>query len=72
MHLRSTQLICDSRTRQSKNSYEFSCCRETEFFNSIGRLQPFDLLDFKKFEGPLFVKAVIQNLAPETRLANDR
>ncbi len=30
MHLRSTQLICDSRTRQSKNSYEFSCCRETE------------------------------------------
>ena len=37
-----------------------------------GRLQPFDLLDFKKFEGPLLMKAVIQNLAPETPLANDR
>jgi len=36
-----------------------------------GRLQPFDLLDFKKFEGLLSVKAVIQNLAPETRLTND-
>jgi hypothetical protein len=35
-------------------------------------MQPFDLLDFKKFEGPFSVKAVIQNLAPETRLANDR
>jgi len=37
-----------------------------------GRLQPFDLPNFKIFEGPLSVKAVIQNLAPETRLANDR
>jgi len=37
-----------------------------------GRLQPFDLLDFKKFEGPLSVKAVTQNLAPETLLTNDR
>ena len=35
MHHRSAQLICDTRTRQLKNSYEFSCCRETEFFNSI-------------------------------------
>ncbi|VUX56088.1 protein of unknown function [uncultured Woeseiaceae bacterium] len=34
-------------------------------------MQPFDLLDFKKFEGPVSVEAVIQNLAPETRLAND-
>ncbi len=40
--------------------------------SSSGRLQPFDLLNFKKFEGPLSVKAVIQNLAPETLLANDR
>ncbi len=40
--------------------------------SGIGRLQPFDLLNFKKFEGPLSVKAVIQNLAPETRLTNDR
>jgi len=39
---------------------------------AIGRLQPFDLLGFKKFEGPLLVKAVIQNLAPETPLANGR
>jgi len=37
-----------------------------------GRLQPFDLLNFKEFEGPLSVKPVIQNLAPETPLANDR
>ncbi len=37
-----------------------------------GRLQPFDLLNSKKFEGPLSVNAVIQNMAPETRLANDR
>jgi len=39
---------------------------------ACGRLQPFDLLDFKKFEGPLLMKAVIQSLAPETPLANDR
>ncbi len=38
----------------------------------MGRLQPFDWLDFKKFERPLSVQAVIQNLAPETRLTNDR
>jgi hypothetical protein len=37
-----------------------------------GHFQPFELLDFKKFEGPLLMKAVIQNLAPETPLANDR
>jgi len=30
------------------------------------------LLEFKKFEGPLLMKAVIQNQAPETPLANDR
>jgi len=40
--------------------------------SALGRLLPFDLLDFKKFEGPLLMKAVIQNLAPETPLANDR
>jgi len=37
-----------------------------------GRLQPFDLVEFKKFEGPLLMKAVIRNLAPDTRLANVR
>jgi hypothetical protein len=37
-----------------------------------GRFQPFDLLDFEKVERLLLVKAVIQNLAPETRLTNDR
>ena len=37
-----------------------------------GRLQPFKFLEIKQIEGPLSVKAVIQNLAPETRLANDR
>jgi hypothetical protein len=40
--------------------------------SACGRLQPCVLLDFKKFKGPLLMKAVIQNLAPETRLANDR
>jgi len=40
--------------------------------SAYGRLQPFDLLDFKKVEGPLLMKVVIQNLAPETPLANDR
>ncbi len=39
---------------------------------AFGRLQPFDLLDFKKFERPLSLKAVIQNLTPEAPLANDR
>jgi hypothetical protein len=43
-----------------------------EFLHSLGRLQPFDLLDFKKSKRPLLVKPVIQNLAPETPLANDR
>ena len=37
-----------------------------------GRLQPFDFLDFNKFEGPLSLKAVIQILVPETRPTNDR
>ena len=49
--------------------------KDSEFdwqLTAIGCLQPFDLLDFKKFEGLLLVKAVIQNLAPETRLANGR
>ncbi len=40
--------------------------------SAIGRFQPFDLLNFKKFVGSLSVKAVIQNLAPEIRFANDR
>jgi hypothetical protein len=51
----------------SGGTWEYDRYRMT----AIGRLQPFDLLDFKKFEGPLSVKAVIQNLAPEIRLAND-
>jgi hypothetical protein len=49
--------------------------KDSEFdwqLTAIGCLQPFDLLDFKKVEGPLLMKAVIQNLAPETPLANDR
>ncbi len=29
--------------------------------STSGRLQPFDLLDFKKFEGPLSVRADVQN-----------
>jgi len=39
---------------------------------ALGRFRPVDLLDFKKVEGPLSVNPVIQNLAPETPLANDR
>jgi hypothetical protein len=49
--------------------------KESEFdwqLTAIGCLQPFDLLEFKKFEGPLSVKLVIRNLTPESRLANDR
>jgi len=37
-----------------------------------GRFRPVDLLDFKKVEGPLSVIPVIQNLAPEMPMANDR
>jgi hypothetical protein len=40
--------------------------------SASGRLQPFDLLDFKKVEGPPLMKAVIQSQASETPLANDR
>jgi len=39
---------------------------------ACGRLQPFDLLDFKKVERPLSVKPVIQNLLAEPSLANNR
>ncbi len=38
----------------------------------LSRKRTFDFMDFGASERPLSVKAVIQNLAPETRLANDR
>jgi len=44
MQLRTAQLICDSRTRSLKKSFEFSDHRNTEFFNSIGQKRPFVLL----------------------------
>jgi len=37
-----------------------------------GHFRPVDLLDFKNVEGPLSVNPVIQNVAPEMPLANDR
>jgi hypothetical protein len=55
-------LICNLRTRQSKNSYEFSCHRNTEFFNSIDRLLPFKMGEISRAERPLLVKAAIRHL----------
>ncbi len=57
---------------KSGNTRLSDCIQGESKMSAVGRLQPFDLHDFKKFEGPLSVKAVIQNLAPETPLANDR
>ncbi len=43
--------------------------KDSEFdwqLTAIGRLQPFDLLDFKKFEGPLSGKAAGRTLSSRT------
>jgi hypothetical protein len=50
-------LICDSRTRQSKNSYEFSGHRNTEFFNRIGRKRMLEVAVSDHPERPLLRKA---------------